>query len=496
MKPINIFALTRKMNTENLGRLERQMSGRKFFLTVKDWEIESLRKLIDHLQAYMPRAYELLFYYSFQIPKLGKEFDLLRISADTVINIELKSNAVPDEQVRKQLAQNRYYLATLGLNIRSYTYISGEDRLLRLTGGGNIIEASWDTLCEDLNKQQDPYTGDIEKLFREESYIISPHAQPERFLQKEYFLTSQQKDIEKRILKVIKENGKCFQGFCGLPGTGKTLLLYDLAMALSERSRVAIFHCGSFSDELRHLDGRLKRIDFLNGLNEKIEKSLDGYSAVLVDEAHKLNINCFQEIIEYAGSSDVPVIFCYDSEEAIEQSELGDHIVSHYYELPEYIEYNLTNRIRANSELSAFIQCLMRGSNYNHRKDYPSVDVAYVSCEEEAKKLLEYYQSNGYTFIYDSNISKSIDGDHESYEVEIAGRHEYDKVVMIMDSHFIYREDKGLCSDCNGSFESPVRKLFHGLNRAKSGLAIVIAQNEQVFEVVLSILQGQGKNKK
>lgn len=484
------------MNTENLGRLERQMSGRKFFLTVKDWEIESLRKLMEHLQAYMPRAYELLFYYSFQIPKLGKEFDLLRISADTVINIELKSNAVPDEQVRKQLAQNRYYLATLGLNIRSYTYISGEDRLLRLTGGGNIIEASWDTLCEDLNKQQDPYTGDIEKLFREESYIISPHAQPERFLQKEYFLTSQQKDIEKRILKVIKENGRCFQGFCGLPGTGKTLLLYDLAMVLSERSRVAIFHCGSFSDELRHLDGRLKRIDFLNGLNEKIEKSLDGYSAVLVDEAHKLNINCFREIIEYAGSSDVPVIFCYDSEEAIEPSELGDHIVSHYYELPEYIEYSLTNRIRANSELSAFIQCLMRGSNYNHRKDFPSVDVAYASCEEEVKMLLEYYQSNGYTFIYDSNIYKSITGDYESYEVEIAGRHEYDKVVMIIDSHFIYREDKGLCSDCDGSYESPVRKLFHGLNRAKSGLATVVVRNEQVFEVVLSILQGHGKNKK
>lgn len=496
MKPINIYALTRKINIDNLGRLERQMSNRKYFLNVKEWEIDGLRKLMEHLQACMPMAYELLFYYSFQIPKLGKEFDLLRISDDTVINIELKSNAVPDEQIRKQLAQNRYYLATLGLNMRSYTYISEEDRLLRLTGGGNVIEATWDGLCADLIKQQNIYTDDIEKLFKEESYIISPHAEPERFLQKEYFLTSQQKDIEKKILKQIKEKGKCFQGFCGLPGTGKTLLLYDLAMVLSERSRVAIFHCGSFSDELKHLDGRLKRIDFLDGLSSETNICLEKYIAVLVDEAHKLNNSIFDVIVDYADSNNIPVIFCYDSEEAIEQSELGDYIVSKYYKLPEYIEYNLTNRIRTNSELSAFIQCIMRGSNYNHRKDYPSVDVAYASDEDEAKQLLGYYQLNGYTFIYDANITNVLDNNYEAYEVDIAGRHEYDKVVMIMDSHFGYIEDKGLCSNLDGVYESPVRKLFHGLNRAKSGLAIVIVNNEQVFEVVLSILQGHGKNKK
>lgn len=494
MKPINIYALTRTMNTDNLQRLERQMSGRKYFLTVKDWEIESLSKLMEHLQAYMPRAYELLFFYSFQIPKLGKEFDLLRISNDTVINIELKSNAVPDEQARKQLAQNRYYLSTLGLNMRSYTYISSDDRLLRLTGGGNIVEADWDVLCADLMKQECCYEEDIENLFKEESYIISPLAEPERFLQKEYFLTSQQKDIERRILKLIKDNGFCYQGFSGLPGTGKTLLLYDLAMTLSERQRVAVFHCGTFSEELKHLDNRLKRIDFFDGRNYGNKPDINDFSAILVDEAHRMDKGIFEYISRVAKDNKVPVVFCYDNEEAIEKREFGINIVDMYRQLPEYVEYNLTNRIRANSELSAFVQCIMRGSNFNHRKEYPSVNVAYATDTDEAKKLVDYYRMEGYTYIFDENIT-SIECE-DKVEVGIAGRMEYNKVVMLVDSHFSYEMESGLLSDFGEDKESPVRKLFHGLSRAKSGLAIVVLDNENVFEVILSVLQGQGKIRK
>lgn len=494
MRPVNIYSLTRKMNIDNLQRFERQMSGRKYFLTVKDWEIESVSKLMEHLQEHMSNAYELMFYYSFQIPKLGKEFDLLRINKDTVINIELKSNVVPDEQVKKQLGQNRYYLSTLGLNMRSYTYISSEDRLLRLTGGGNIVEAQWEALCDDLEKQKNCYENDIEDLFKEDRYIISPLADPEKFLQKEYFLTSQQRDIERRILKHIKENGFCYQGFSGLPGTGKTLLLYDLAMTLSEKQKVAVFHCGTFSDEIKHLDSRLKRIDFFDGRIAVSEIDLTDYSAILVDEAHRMDVKLFEFVADFSKNNKLPVVFCYDSEDAIEKEELGDDIVEKYRNLPDYIEYNLTNRIRTNSELSAFVQCIMRGSNYNHRKEFPSVRLSYAGNATEANTLISYYVSNGYTFISDNKLT-DIDCE-ERIEVEDVGRQEFDKVVMLMDSHFYYFDKYGLRSDFKRKYESPVRRLFHGLNRAKSGIAVVILDNEDVFEIVLSILQGQSKNRK
>ena len=312
MKPINIYALTRVDNLSLISRLERQMSLRKRFLHVKQWEMKSLKAFTDHVTDCIDDAVSFHFYYSFQIPKLGKEFDLLRISDDMVINIELKSFPIADEGIRKQLTQNRYYLSTLGKSIRSYTYISEENRLLRLTNGGRLIETDFSKLCEDLASQKNCYEGDIEELFIEERYIISPLASPDRFLQGEYFLTSQQIDIKKHILKQISrfrqtldenDNAACAQGFTGLPGTGKTLLLYDIAMELSKKQRVCVVHCGSYSDELKKLDERLKRIDFYQCNSDEAydEADLNDYTAYLVDEAHMLRKDTLDMIIEISN---------------------------------------------------------------------------------------------------------------------------------------------------------------------------------------------------
>lgn len=62
-------------------------------------------------------------------------------------------------------------------------------------------------------------------------------------MKKEYFLTAQQKDIERQILKSIRIKRGGYYHFSGLPGTGKTLLLYDIAMKLSGRQMVCIIHC-------------------------------------------------------------------------------------------------------------------------------------------------------------------------------------------------------------------------------------------------------------
>lgn len=498
MYPVNIFALTRSTEATVISRLERQMSQRRFFLNVKQWEIQGLKRLTDHLYEHMEYAHELLFYYSFQIPKLGKEFDLLRISEDTVINVELKSAAVEEEQIKKQLTQNRYYLSTLGLNIRSYTYISSEDRLIRLTGGGNIIEEKWSTLCEDLEKQGYCYRGHIEELFKEERYIISPLADPERFLRKEYFLTSQQRDIQRKILKRIEAGPHCYQGFCGLPGTGKTLLLYDIAMNLSQKQKVAVFHCGAFSKELEQLDERLKRIDFYKGSQTEDSKQpvLSQYSAILVDEAHRLNKGSLRYIVDTSERMEIPLVFCYDSEDSIEKAELGYDAVADIETLTDYTEYRLTNRIRTNSELSAFIQCIMQGTGFNHRKDYPSVNIAFATDANEACRLLEYFRDDGYMFVFDDRLKKVGCEDEDAVEVGVLGRREYNKVVMLIDESLYYETEGGLRSSAGDCDVSPVRNLFHGLNRAKNGLALVVLNNPAVFEALLTILQGHPKNSK
>ena len=121
MKPINIYALTRLTNNNSIQKMERQMSARFRFLKIKEWEIEGISKLVGHLMQEKATVNQLGFYYSYQVPKLGKEFDLLRVGSDKIINIELKSDIVSDDKIKKQLVQNRYYLGFLGRSIRSYT---------------------------------------------------------------------------------------------------------------------------------------------------------------------------------------------------------------------------------------------------------------------------------------------------------------------------------------------------------------------------------------
>ena len=113
MKPVNIYSLTRVSDNSRLSGLERHMSGRRNYLKIKDWETDGLRRLCDTMAKTDPKTTGYNFYYSFSMPKLGKEFDLLRIGSDSLINIELKSGNTSDENILKQLIQNRYYLSAM-----------------------------------------------------------------------------------------------------------------------------------------------------------------------------------------------------------------------------------------------------------------------------------------------------------------------------------------------------------------------------------------------
>ena len=43
MKSISIYTITRNQNIEQLQKLERQLSGRDYFLKMRDWELESMK---------------------------------------------------------------------------------------------------------------------------------------------------------------------------------------------------------------------------------------------------------------------------------------------------------------------------------------------------------------------------------------------------------------------------------------------------------------------
>lgn len=485
MKSVSVYAITRQQNMEQLQKLERQLSGREHFLRLREWELDSMRALVKQLELHMQKVSALRFFYSFQIPRLGKEFDLIQIKDEHIVNIELKSGAVSDEMIKKQLIQNRYYLSVLTRPIYSYTYISSENRLVRLTNHDHIVEADWESLCDILGRDSRDYQGDIEELFKAEYYLISPLTDPVKFLNKEYFLTSQQRDIRRQILRKIRAEHSGYFLFTGLPGTGKTLLLYDIAMELSDRRKVCMIHCSEAGKKWEILHERLHRIDFLSDsrLLDDGKDIFAEYSAVLVDEAHLLSVEKLRFILRCAG--DRPVIFSSDSEDMISPYELDRGNLHVIEGLPGIQIFRLTNRIRTNAELSSFIQNIMHIPAGRRLKEYPHIEVVYANDDGEAANLLEDYRARGYWYKADGGNS------YGGRNAEPSGG--VDSLVVVMDDHYYYDEEGYLRSleakDRANVFN--VRSLFHYLNQAKEILAIVVKGNPELYAGLMNVLQGK-----
>lgn len=464
MKSVSIYALTRNQNGDQLQKMEHHLSGRDSFLKIRDWEIGSMRALVNQLEAHMEEVPLLRFFYSFQIPRLGKEFDLLQIKDGQILNIELKSGAVPDHAIRRQLLQNRYYLSVLGRPIRSYTYISSANRLVRLNSHDHIVETDWELLCRDLMQESADYEDEIEKLFRAELYLISPWTQPERFLKKEYFLTCQQRDIERQILKKIRAEKAGIFSFSGLPGTGKTLLLYDLAMKLSNRQPVCIIHCKEEGKKWNILQKRLQRVTFLSANEIETQLAHGSFHAVLVDEAHLLSEEKGRALLGFCQNR--PLIFDGDREDMIAPEELPPNTMTLLETLPKIQSFRLTNRIRTNAELSSFICDMMHLPRQKTQKSYPHIAVVYANTDTEAEKLLYAYEKQGY--------QRTNTGE------------ETDRLVVLLEDFWYYEKTGYLRS---GSEEVGVRRLFHQLSTAKEELALIVQQNEPLYDTLLNLLK-------
>lgn len=490
MKSISIYAITRKQNLAQLSKLERQLSKREKTLKMREWELDSLKNLVEQLEARMQDVCGLRFFYSFQIPRLGKEFDLLQIKEDQIVNIELKSGAVSEEAMRRQLIQNRYYLSVLGRPIRSYTYISSQNRLVRLTNHDHLVDTDWEQLCSELRNESEDYKGDAETLFQAELFLISPLTEPSRFLKKEYFLTAQQRDIERQILKKIRQERTGCYWFQGLPGTGKTLLLYDMAMKLSARQQVCMIHCGEAGEQWKVLHERLRRVRYLSDSeivsvqnetarskaaqdqadiaamqSDPVQNLLAGVNAILVDEAHLLSQEKLEYLLQYCGKC--PVIFSSDCEDMISPEEMDCSTVHMLERLSGIQSFRLTNRIRTNAELSSFIQNMMHLPERKTGRHFPHVTVLYANDERETALLLK-------------------DAEHQGYEVlskENRSAASANRLAMVLDQQYFYDRQNYLRSK-----ERSVRRLFHQLNGAKEELMLVVKQNEPVYAALLELL--------
>ena len=193
MKAVNLHFLTRIQNPSAMSMLLQSLSGREDCKVISPHEAASLWSLVDRIAAYFRNSDSFSdsswisfldgFYFSYVIRHIGKEFDLLKVSSDGeyVLNIELKSEQVDEDRIKKQLEQNRYYLSHIARSIYSFTYVMETDDLYTMNEKGYLRKCEIPELAAALTKEalRDYMPDGLDPCFRASEYLISPIASPE-----------------------------------------------------------------------------------------------------------------------------------------------------------------------------------------------------------------------------------------------------------------------------------------------------------------------------
>ena len=496
-KPINLYLQSRISDEISFNRVERHSSGKIDICKTHNHEINSLKVIVDEL-INCGCSLEMLdgFFYGYHIPQIGKEFDLLKFTNMECINIELKSQSVPIEQILAQLKKNKYYLSHLKQKVYFYTVITDTMTCYTLDGQVNLKEVDFSEIVNHIQYFPNLYLNEIDGMFRASDYLVSPLNTPDRFINGEYFLTQAQEQIQRKVLGEIQNHsGYGFYALTGKPGTGKTLLLYDIAKKLSGIDKTLVIHCGKLSNGQEQLNHDMCNFRVINaGYLRYNFEIINNYRYILVDEAHRIYVKHYDTLCETVANGNKVCIFSSDPEQILSHTEKENGIVKKIYNLPLIAKYELSEKIRTNKELASFI-ISVRNLNKKPRipTRYDNVALSYANNLQEARLIINHFRRQGYVFI---NYSKSNYrySPYSEYEEDFDIHHvigqEFDNVLMLMDDSFFYDNDGVLQGVQHPNPDYLYPNLFYqGITRVREKIALVIVNAPKLFEKISSIFE-------
>jgi Cdc6-like AAA superfamily ATPase len=470
-----------------------------FDIKIKESELEDLESLVYELIKILKEV-DILegFYVGYTINQIGKEFDLLRFGESNIINIELKRENTGD-RIKKQLIKNKYYLGFLGKKVLNFTYVAEEMKLFYLDENEELIEVEYSFLISELNEQRLIEIEDIHKLFDPSNYLVSPFNSTEAFIANQYFLTEHQDVIKNSILNLSTETGPSFISIEGYAGTGKTLLIYDIAKEyINSSKRVLIFHCGVLND------GHIKlRDDYsweISSIKYYDSYDLSKYDLIILDETQRILKHQLEVFLLKIKETNAKCIFSYDSQQCLASWEIKNNIPQYITDQVSPKHFKLTEKIRTNKEIASFIKNLFDLSKKNPNQEYSNVYVQYFSTVLGAKKYIEVLKSHGWKVInytpsrFNNYPYDRFQNGYDDSAHKVIGQ-EFDNVVAVLDEYFYYDQNGRLSTQGwhTSPYYHPTKMLFQIVTRARKKLHIIIIKNEAILNECLNILQSNKK---
>ena len=476
-RPLDLYALFRLKDIKVIGELNRLTSGKSS--SVRKHEIESLRGLADALSTAGAGAAELDgYYFSYTIPKIGKEFDVLRLSDSLVLNIELKYVNVGIREIAEQQRRNRYYLNSLGREVFICTYVFDEKKFYTLDAQDKLTECSVNAVMEAVNRSNDFCSDDPDRLFDPEDYIFSPLTDPNRLLEGRYFLTQHQESIEKRLIGLAFDIGARFASVSGGSGTGKTLLLYDLALKTARKMNVCVIsHDTSSASVIDNAFSTLTVTDA--GKYMTVERDQRNFDAVFLDDAHLMDIHKLEFIIKDACENGRFCVFFTESPTLLNTVSRTKAFWRKLKRLVGAEKHQLTDRICTEPEVAAFINKLINSeaeAKNEKRLSYGNTFVLYAANRAEAKIIADRYAQKGYG-VYAPVTAKG--------EIPPKG-----KRLILLGRSFAYDGDGFLTAQNTQRADEIMEKLvFTGFKGIDGALGILVVGNTALFKKILGFFK-------
>ena len=473
MKAINLKSLINiyLANQNTLPKEYINFIGEDYGLEVKKYELNVLKSLIEHIEEYNKGSFNQYnyFYLGYKIPQIGKEFDLLRLDNESVLNIEYKREVENITILKEQLVKNKYYLQFLMKKLILIGYIQKNNELYLLNENDELEELKMDEFLNILSNNENCIEIDLNDIFKASNYLISPFNKTEQFMNDQYFLTSHQEEIMNEIISNIK-NGSKFFLIQGDAGTGKTLLTYHLAKELKRKNNnVALIHCAQINNGQYELINNYQwNIYPIKSFSTLFLRKFD---VLVIDEVQRIKIEQFKLIKKYVDDNDIVLILSGDRKQILRTSEGG---IIEILENERLMKYSMTKKIRTNKELADFISVMLDLTKLNDKKlTKKNINIVYFNSYEEADKYIK--TKNNYSFInYTSTLypEKGLVGfERMDYNKNTVGNphrvigQEFENVGVLIDKHFYYDNNKLKAYKMNNNVYSPRDMLYQAITR-------------------------------
>lgn len=464
-----------------------------FPLEIKQEELNDLSTFITILK-HFDKTGEVLdgYFVGYKIPQIGKEFDLLRFRGNSVINIEIKKKASADAII-KQLKLNKYYLGFLKKDTLFFTFIADEKKIYTLEVNDSLREVKFEELSKLLVNQKGDRIASINELFVPSNYLVSPLNSTDNFINGSYFLTNHQEQLRKQIIRELQATNYQAITIEGGPGTGKTLLTYHIAKELREAGKdVLVVHCGNLNQGHIRLKDEYKwdviPTKFLPSTN------LEKYHIIIVDEIQRIYQGQFDQIVEWVKKTNRKCIFSYDSQQCLNSKEILRNIPQQIKNTLSHLTCELKNSIRTNREIIHFVDTLIYKGKNAKKYSYTKIELTYFQNSDEALTFLKLKQAEGWKAVnytgsayfrepYDLYSINDTDNAHS-----VIGQ-EFDNVVVVMDEHFRYINDRLTTrGHPKRPYYHPTKMFYQIATRARNRLCVIIINNKEVLTRALSIL--------